>query len=526
MKSKLLFLAVLLLHPAYSQWSTKPYADSGLYVCPGFDPGIVTFDDGSSIVLGLLSSYIYAQKLDSAGYKIWPTPVLVFHNDASDMVIGDNSERTWFCSDGDGGVILYWQDYRGAYYATDGPKNSITHLQRVDKNGIVRWGTDGIQVNNLQDGYKMAQITPDGSGGCALLWSEYGYNYPGSPNINYLKLARYDPNGNRLWSQTLDSTLSGANPIEPYMILKGGSYYYFTFYNGGNLLEMINDNGDLITYKSRPLSAVVPLQDGHVFFMDYTYAPDFYKISKTDNIGDTLWTRIIDVSNFCPGFGGGVLFPDLRGGVHLVHICNDSIIYLDSSGNSSYEGFKGIGNYGNYFFSDGGNGLLAANATTVVRYDNAGLMILPDTVVYLYDVGNAYAKYFIPDHNGGFIVAYWSTIGGIFVQHTGRHGRLGIVTEVEKPPKNIPFSVELYQNYPNPFNSSTEVSYAVAKKSKILLNVYDVLGRRVVTLVDKIQEKGTYVVQVNLPVAASGAYFYRLIADGQIQITHKMVLTK
>jgi hypothetical protein len=112
MKTKLLLLSILMFNTAYSQWSTSPYADSGLYVCPGFDPGIVTFDDGSSIVLGLLSSYIYAQKLDPAGYKVWPQPVEVFHNSSSDMVIGDNSERTWFCSDGDGGVILFWQDYR------------------------------------------------------------------------------------------------------------------------------------------------------------------------------------------------------------------------------------------------------------------------------------------------------------------------------------------------------------------------------------------------------------------------------
>ena len=523
---KLIFLVFVLFHFSFSQWSTKPYADSGLYVCPGFDPGIVTFDDGSSVVLGLLSSSIYAQKLDPEGYKVWPQPVLVFNNGSSDMVIGDNSERTWFCSDGDGGVILFWQDYRGAYYALDGPKNSTTHLQRVDKYGTIRWGTDGIKVNNLQDGYKQAQITSDGSGGCVLLWGEYGYNYPGSPNKNYLKLSRFDANGNKLWFQTLDSTFSGANPIEPYMVLKGGGYYYFNFYNGGNIYEMINENGELFTFKSRPISAVVVSKDENVFLMDYSNAPNFYKISKTDDQGDTLWTKMIDVSNFCPDFGGGILFPDLRGGVHLVHICHDSIIYFDPTGNFSYKGFNGIGNYSNYFFSGGGNGLLAANGTTVVRYDNTGRKVWPDSVIYLSDPGNAYSKYFIPDNNGGFIVAYWSVLGGIYVQHTGRNGKLGIVTGVRNPPNNIPLSFELYQNYPNPFNSSTKVTYTIAEKTKILLNVYDMLGRKVITVVDKVQEKGKYVAQVDLSKAASGTYFYRLIADGQIQITHKMLLIK
>jgi hypothetical protein len=147
-------------------------------------------------------------------------------------------------------------------------------------------------------------------------------------------------------------------------------------------------------------------------------------------------------------------------------------------------------------------------------------------VTFLNDASNAYSPFQVPDNNGGLIVAYWSTIGGIFAQHTGRNGKVGIVTGVRNPPNNILLSFELYQNYPNPFNSSTKVTYTIAEKTKILLNVYDMLGRKVTTVVDKIQEKGKYVVQVDLSKAASGTYFYRLIADGQIQITHKMLLIK
>jgi hypothetical protein len=525
MKTKLLLLSILIFNTAYSQWSTSPYADSGLYVCPGFDPGIVTFDDGSSVVLGLLSSYIYAQKLDPAGYKVWPQPVLVFHNGSSDMVIGDNSERTWFCSDGDGGVILFWQDYRGAYYSTVGPKNSTTHLQRVDKYGDIKWGTDGITVNNIQDGYKRARITSDGSGGCVLLWTEYGFDYPDAPQRSNIKLARYNKNGTKSWCTILDSTIYSVPA--PYEVIRGGKYYYVGYANFlSDYEKRIDENGDISSLRNMQVTALVGAPDGENYFSnDYSSIQYTYKVSKISSDNDTLWTTSVYYGNLNTEIGG-YLYPDNKGGVYLAYIYKDSIMHFDSAGNYTFNCFKGIGNYSNYFFSDGGNGLLAANATTVVRYDNTGKMIWPDTVVYLNDNGNAYARYFGADNNGGFIIVYWSTIGGIFAQHSGRTGRLGRLTGVKNIVSQSPQSFELYQNYPNPFNGTTQIKYSVRIKSRILLSVYDILGRKVITLVDKIQEKGEYVVIVDLLEASSGIYFYRLASGIQHSIIHKMMLTK
>ncbi len=84
---------------------------------------------------------------------------------------------------------------------------------------------------------------------------------------------------------------------------------------------------------------------------------------------------------------------------------------------------------------------------------------------------------------------------------------------------------KLYNNYPNPFNPSTVIRYDVAKTSKVLLQVYDVLGRVVATVVDQQQPTGSYNVSFDGSKFASGVYFFRLTAGSYVK-TQKMVLLK
>jgi len=90
---------------------------------------------------------------------------------------------------------------------------------------------------------------------------------------------------------------------------------------------------------------------------------------------------------------------------------------------------------------------------------------------------------------------------------------------------NLVTSFELSQNYPNPFNPSTSIEYALPQKSRVQLDVYDVLGRKVMTLVDKYEVAGKYKVEFNAAKLASGVYFYRLQA-GSFTKTMKLLLLK
>ena len=80
-------------------------------------------------------------------------------------------------------------------------------------------------------------------------------------------------------------------------------------------------------------------------------------------------------------------------------------------------------------------------------------------------------------------------------------------------------------NYPNPFNPETKIDYTIPKASRVKVEVFDILGRRVNTLVDKKQNAGRYQVMFNANNIPSGIYIYRLTTE-QSSMTKKMVLLK
>ena len=82
-----------------------------------------------------------------------------------------------------------------------------------------------------------------------------------------------------------------------------------------------------------------------------------------------------------------------------------------------------------------------------------------------------------------------------------------------------------YQNYPNPFNPTTKISFALAQKSKIILKVFDLLGREIKILADGIYEAGKYEFDFDGSTLPSGLYFYNL-THGAYSITKKMLLIK
>jgi subtilisin family serine protease len=95
---------------------------------------------------------------------------------------------------------------------------------------------------------------------------------------------------------------------------------------------------------------------------------------------------------------------------------------------------------------------------------------------------------------------------------------------------NVPANFSLDQNYPNPFNPTTHISFALPSDSKVSLNIYNIMGQKVKTLVDGITKAGTHTVtwdgtNEQGESVASGIYFYKLSAGDKV-ITKKMSLVK
>jgi hypothetical protein len=95
------------------------------------------------------------------------------------------------------------------------------------------------------------------------------------------------------------------------------------------------------------------------------------------------------------------------------------------------------------------------------------------------------------------------------------------ITENEILPENI----ILLHNYPNPFNASTTISYNLAKQENVIIDIYDMLGRKIETLLNSNQPAGDHSIIWNADNASSGIYFYKLSAGESVQ-TKRMILLK
>ena len=104
------------------------------------------------------------------------------------------------------------------------------------------------------------------------------------------------------------------------------------------------------------------------------------------------------------------------------------------------------------------------------------------------------------------------------------------VTDVERISNALPTSYMLRQNYPNPFNPNTNIEYSIPVKGLVKLQIFDILGRSIATLVDVVQDAGVYQTMWNGKTnngteISSGVYFYRL-ESGIFSKTERMLLLK
>lgn len=96
--------------------------------------------------------------------------------------------------------------------------------------------------------------------------------------------------------------------------------------------------------------------------------------------------------------------------------------------------------------------------------------------------------------------------------------------------QNKPVKFELKQNYPNPFNPSTSIEYSVSAPSNVKLEIYDIKGELVKSLLNTFQNSGSYKINWNGSTlynsrAASGIYFYTLSIGERVE-SRKMILLK
>jgi len=121
----------------------------------------------------------------------------------------------------------------------------------------------------------------------------------------------------------------------------------------------------------------------------------------------------------------------------------------------------------------------------------------------------------MPDFDGTSDGEEWIIDDIVFVPN--------LATSVEN---SIPTNYKLYaKNYPNPFNPVTTINYSIPSYSLVQLDVFNVLGEKVATLVNERKPAGFYAINFNGSNLSSGVYFCKLTGGKEI-VSHKMLLMK
>lgn len=134
-------------------------------------------------------------------------------------------------------------------------------------------------------------------------------------------------------------------------------------------------------------------------------------------------------------------------------------------------------------------------------------------IVYLADLGDS---------------VYWFALS--CVDMSGNESELSTVVRITTAIPHegcpiLPKAFALSQNYPNPFNATTHIKYALPRDCWVRLEVYNILGQKVASLVNEHQKAGYKLARWDASSFASGIYFYRLKA-GDFTKTRKMVLIR
>ena len=103
------------------------------------------------------------------------------------------------------------------------------------------------------------------------------------------------------------------------------------------------------------------------------------------------------------------------------------------------------------------------------------------------------------------------------------HGLIPAAGVIEGDPV-LPRAFSLAQNYPNPFNPATTIDFSLPASAHVTLKVFDILGREVATLVDKLEPPGVNSVRFDASSLASGVYYYRVMAGSFVAVKQMSLL--
>lgn len=494
---------------------------------------------------------IFAQRMNSAGIKMWTANGILICNQ-------DSNINPVIISDGSGGAIIAWNSYRNS-------ATSDIYAQRINSNGTVQWALNGVPVSAVVFEQDTISIISDGAGGAILTWQDYrsnnGFADIYAQRINNVGAMLWTANGVNICNQaaaqrgpklvsdgsygafiTWYDNRAGNYDIYTQRIGSGGAVQWTT--NGVATCTMGTDqlkpdlcsdgaNGVIITWsdyrsttdyniyaqRQGPAGAIIWTVDGIVMNNNVAYNQTEPKI-VSDGLGGAIisWTDLrtgttSDIYAQRVNNTGAVQWTAT--GVTICTSSGDQIkSQLVSDGNNgayiTWEDHRNTGNSDIYAQRIASNASLNWAATGFAICTTGNDQLNPKIV----SNGNS----------GAFVIWQDYRSGNNFDIYETGFNTTGIITSVTGENSYLT-DFTLSQNYPNPFNPVTVINYQIPSAGNVKLSVYNSIGQNVGVLVNEMQAAGEYNAEWNASSFPSGIYFYRLVS-GNFTSDKKMILIK
>ncbi|MGE5352622.1 MAG: YCF48-related protein [Acidobacteriota bacterium] len=425
-------------------------------------------------------TYAGANKWIAGGDKYNPTPAVfsdpkntysLWNKRSSSFTeselrgIDFSSASTGWIAGNDGSLFITVDSGR-TWQSKDIFKIEFTSLSAPDKNSVFLAGYNGEFVKSTDGGNSWTLTSLPGNSGKVKFFSSTNGFYKGKSG----PLMKTTDGGN--------SWLNLKIPSGSYM---SDSEYFFADSLNGWIFQASFPDGPQYTTIYHTTDGGLNWQD--TTRIDYSYTA-FYFINP--NAGwmttspDTLWKTTDAGKTWSVVSDYKKPYPIIT---QMIYLSETEAYFL---GGDHYSDFN------LYHTSDGGKNFSKISGGTALKY------------IYSFSPENIWGV-----GKFGQIMRYRTNLTG--------------VEETLSAPKQG--SYRLVQNYPNPFNPSTTISYELKDPNHVTLKVYNMLGKEIATLVDKMQNSGIYTVRFDGQGLSTGIYIYVLEING-FKTANKMILLR
>jgi predicted lipoprotein with Yx(FWY)xxD motif len=482
---------------------SQPWDPDGIPVCTAnndqITPAIVSDGSGGSIIVWQdyrNGNYdIFAQRVNSSGAVQWTA-------DGGTICTADSSQQQpQLVSDGSGGAIIAWQDFRNGSYDI--------YAQRVNSSGAVQWAANGIPICSVVFDQFNVAMTSDGLGGAILTWEDNRSNVVECPDI-YAQ--RVDASGTALWMAEGVSVCNEASAQHgPRLTSDGSGGAFITWYD--------RRAGDYDIYTQRVASggAVQWTTNG---VATCTMGTDQLKPDICSDGADGViivwydYRATTDFNIYAQRVGPSGAIVWVVDGI----VMNNNVAYDQINPKIVSDGLGGAimvwQDYVTGTTSDIYAQRIAADAA--INWPATGYVICGAD-------SNQTSPAMASDGNLGAVVAWQDYRNGNYDIYAQGFDVAGIGIQIGSPP--IGSALYLSPAFPNPSAATVGISYSLPKSGKAELAVYDMVGQKVATLASGVVSAGRHEVSWNGASVPAGVYFYRLSFEGATR-TNRMAVVR